>query len=130
MSLAKRSALGLAVLTLFAAPEAAGQMIPSQTIAPMIGGRIADQLRMSLDEISREQQTAAIRRVVQAPQSGAQSWRNEQQQAMGTVTPLRSFSRDGKQCAEVSQTTSIRGETSTETSAFCAEPDGSLTLIN
>jgi surface antigen len=130
MSLAKRSALGLAVLTIFAAPDIAAQMIPSQTIAPIIGSRMSDQFRMSLDEITREQQTAAIRRAVQAPQSGAQTWRNEQQQAMGTVTPLRSFSRDGKQCAEVAQTMSIRGESSTETSAFCAEQDGSLTLVN
>jgi surface antigen len=95
-----------------------------------IGGLIGNRIGAALDEQSRQRHAAALQRAVLAPNAGAQTWQNPDQQSQGSVTPLRSFSQAGKQCTEVMQSVTAQGRTVTDTNSYCQEPDGSMTLLN
>jgi len=95
-----------------------------------IGGLIGNQIGSTLDEQSRICHENSIKNAVINPDQGQQNWHLNGQNSSGTVTPLRSFSQDGKQCTEVMQTVVKNGKTISDTSSYCKETDGSVTLLN
>ncbi len=95
-----------------------------------VGGLIGNRIGAALDDASRQRHEATVRQVVDHPEAGQQDWQLAQQGTSGSVTPLRSFNQDGRQCTEVQSTVYSKGQTVTDTNSYCKQPDGSVTLLN
>lgn len=106
-----------------------GQILAA-TAGAALGGFLGNKIGCALDTASAQRHEAAIKAAVNNPDQGQQSWRLDEQHSSGSVTPLRSFNQNGKQCTEVMQTVTKNGQTLSDTNAYCKEPDGSLTLLN
>ncbi len=105
-------------------------MIAAAVAGAAIGGLLGNQIGTALDQASRTCHENSIKRAVINPDQGQQKWHLDNQQAAGSVTPLRSFNQDGKQCTEVMQTVEKNGKTISDTNSYCKEADGSVTLLN
>jgi surface antigen len=100
-------------------------------VGGLVGALAGGWLGGQLDRYDRRYaQPAYFSAFEEAPYGSSVSWRNPDTGHYGTVTPTRSYDRDGSQCRDYSQRIVIDGRSETGYGTACRQADGSWQIVN
>ncbi|MCC6202619.1 MAG: hypothetical protein IT494_06395 [Gammaproteobacteria bacterium] len=97
----------------------------------LLGGLIGSAIGDSLDQRDRQEAQHAAYRALENSRSGdAVAWRNPDSGHYGSVTPVRTYQRDGGQyCREYQQAITVGGQVHQAYGTACRQPDGSWKIV-
>ncbi|HVO89299.1 MAG TPA: RT0821/Lpp0805 family surface protein [Casimicrobiaceae bacterium] len=99
-------------------------------LAPMTGMSVTRSVIDSLPSThmtpeDREMAKTAVENALDSGENGTTyRWQNPATGASGSVTPKKSFARDGMQCRKVDYAASAKGRNNASTWNVCKTPDG------
>ena len=95
-------------------------------LGALAGGYIGGQL----DKADRERADRTTQQALENSQTGqVAQWSNPDSGHSGTITPIRTFQRDGRSCRDFKQAIYIDGKVQEATGVACRTPDGSWKIV-
>lgn len=100
-------------------------------IGSALGGLIGSELGRMLDERDQQQHAQTYQRAMeQAPAGQARSWSNPDTGNRGEITPVRTYTRDGRNCRDFTQTIYVDGRAETGRGTACRAADGTWQVVS
>jgi surface antigen len=97
----------------------------------LLGGLIGSAIGDSLDHRDRQEAQGAAYRALENSRSGdASAWKNPDSGHYGSVTPVRTYQRNGGEyCREYQQSINVGGQVHQGYGTACRQPDGSWKIV-
>lgn len=97
----------------------------------VLGGMLGSEIGASLDKADVAYHNRTQTRALEHNKVGASSsWRNPDSGASGTITPTKTFERNGTYCREFNQVINIGGKSEKGYGTACRQPDGAWQIVN
>lgn len=97
----------------------------------VLGGLFGSEVGKSLDKADVAYHSRTQAQALENNKTGASSsWKNPDSGASGTITPTKTYERNGTYCREFSQTINVGGKAEKGYGTACRQPDGSWQIVN
>ncbi len=91
----------------------------------VLGGLVGSEIGKSLNKADVAYHTRAQARALESNRAGTTStWKNPDSGASGSITPTKTYDRDGQNCREFTQTIRVGGKTQTGYGTACRDSSG------
>jgi surface antigen len=99
-------------------------------IGSALGGLLGSELGRMLDERDQQQHATTYQRAMEDTQTGqARSWSNPDTGNRGEIVPVRTYTRDGRDCRDFTQTIYVDGRAETGRGTACRAADGTWQVV-
>jgi surface antigen len=97
----------------------------------LIGALVGGEVGRQLDRVDRQYaQQTAYTAFETAPTGTTSSWNNPDSGNYGTVTPVRTYQTQGRDCRDFQQTTYVGGQPTTTYGTACRQADGTWRIVS
>ncbi|MFK8039786.1 MAG: RT0821/Lpp0805 family surface protein [Rickettsiaceae bacterium] len=108
-----------------------GGQIIGTALGAGLGMFIGNQIGQNMDETDKLKANQASQNAMENTPSGKTvEWKNPDNGNHGSITPKRTFKREGRYCREYTQRVVVGGKEQQAYGTACRQPDGSWEVVN